>query len=299
LIDFNGYTGNGSDTPDNWTPSDWKLYIDGAYDPEDSSAIFIQEYGNNDSGGRIIDCQVWSTSDPVGTTMNNDDSILGGNFCDGRIKAYPKNRDKFTKCVWGNSTYTENSFAITDGGDTVTDSATGLVWTKAYSNDTTEFPDVTSLGKGDGSMDWEDALSFCENLTFAGSSDWRLPDVKELQSIVAYGQVEPAIDTSFFDLDAVERPDYCNNTTFSDYPYFWSSTTHIERRNGGRAAYVIFGKGWGSMDGGSTWIDAHAPGSQRSDPKSGDPSSSQWACGQGPQGDYIGIDNYVRCVREQ
>ena len=303
LINFSGHTGTMDDTYDSWTPANWKLYLDGTYETDDDSAVFIQEYGNASTGGRILDCQVWSSSDPVGTTMNNDDSVLGGNFCDGRIKAYPKHISKFTKCVRGNTDYVNNDFASTDDGDTVTDSATGLVWTKAYSNDTNEFPQISGLGNGDGSMDWSEALGFCEDLDYAGYTDWKLPDIKELQSIVAYGQAEPVVDTNHFDLDAVDLPDYCNGGTFSAYPYFWSSTTHVEYAppssslSGDKAAYIAFGKGFGSMNGGATWIDAHGPGSQRSDPKTGDPGSSQWQCGFGPQGDYIGINNYVRCVR--
>lgn len=44
------------------------------------------------------------------------------------------------------------------------------------------------------------------------------------------------------------------------------------------------------------WIDVHGAGSQRSDPKSGDPSI--YANGHGPQGDAIRIYNYVRLVRD-
>ncbi len=309
LIDFNGYTGNGEDTYDSWTPANWKLYIDGSWDPTDDSATFIQETGNNDTGGRILDGQVWSSTDPVGITMNRDDSVLGGNFLDGRIKAYPKNASKFTRCVRGKTSYGENTFEITDGGKTVTDHATGLVWTKAYSNDTEEFPEVLSIPHGGaeyGAMEWEGALSFCENLDYGGYTDWKLPDIKELHSIVKNPGTEgqPAIDTDYFDLAAVEFPDYCNDTTFFSYPYFWSSTSHMEYSApsstpavGNKAAYIAFGNGWGNTDG-STWIDVHAPGAQRSDPKTGDPSSDGAACGRGPQGDYISIYNHVRCVRE-
>ena len=309
LIDFNGYTGGMNDTYDNWTENNWKLYIDGSWDTGDDSAIFIQETGNADTGDRILDGQVWTSTDPVGTTMDNNDSVQGGNFLDGRIKAYPKTDSKFTRCVCGNTAYGENSYTLTDNGDTVTDASTGLVWTKAYSNDTSEFSEVLSIesnGGDAGAMDWENALSFCENLDYAGSKDWRLPDIKELHSITKNPETEglPAIDTDFFDLAAVELPDYCKGGTFSSYPYFWSSTTHMEYKAptntvayGDKALYVAFGPGWGSMNGGLTWIDAHSPGSQRSDPKTGDPGSSSWACGFGPQGDYISIYNFVRCVR--
>ena len=42
-------------------------------------------------------------------------------------------------------------------------------------------------------------------------------------------------------------------------------------------------------------LDVHGAGSQRSDPKAGDPS--QFPRGRGPQGDVIGIYNMVRAVR--
>jgi hypothetical protein len=50
-----------------------------------------------------------------------------------------------------------------DNGDgTVTDTATGLMWKKSpwY-----------------GKMDWVDAKAYCDNLTYAGYDDWRLPTV--------------------------------------------------------------------------------------------------------------------------
>ncbi len=303
LIDFNGHTGIQDDTADNWTPANWKLFIDGTHEVSDESAVFIQEYGNNETGSRILDCQVWSSSDPIGNTLNNNDSVFGGNFCDGRIKAYPKTSDKFTKCVRGQESYAENDYSLTDDDTAVTDAATGLVWTRAYSNDTTEFPQVASIGLGDGSMQWSDALAFCEDLDYAGKTDWKLPDIKELQSIVAYAQGEPAIDTNFFELAAIDLPDHCNGGTLSAFPYFWSSTTHVEysvprsTHSGEKAAYIAFGKAWGSRDNGVTWIDAHGPGAQRSDPKEGDPASQKYRCGFGPQGDYVSINNWVRCVR--
>jgi hypothetical protein len=306
LIDFDGYTGIMSDMYYSWTPAYWKLYIDGSYDTTNTTATFIQEYGNATTGGRILDGQVWTSTDPVGTVMSNQDSATGGNFCDGRIKSYPKTSSKFVRCVRGTTTYGVNSFSITDNGDTVTDSSTGLVWTRAYSNDTAEFPSVLSLGLGNGSMDWEDALYFCENLSYAGYTDWKLPDAKELHSIVLNPSSSslPAIDTNYFELAAVQFPNYCTGGTFTSFPYFWTSTSHMEYSVpnsallADKAAYIAFGKAWGTMDGGTTWVDAHSPGAQRSDWKTGDPSSSTYKCGFGPQGDYIGIYNYVRCVRK-
>ena len=42
-----------------------------------------------------------------------------------------------------------------------------------------------------------EALTYCENLVFAGYDDWRLPNVRELQSTVSYGRSEPALEPAF------------------------------------------------------------------------------------------------------
>ena len=47
---------------------------------------------------------------------------------------------------------------------------------------------------------------------------------------------------------------------------------------------------------GGTWSDVHGAGSQRSDPKEGDPED--WPTGRGPQGDAVRIYNFVRLVRD-
>ncbi len=92
-----------------------------------------------------------------------------------------------------------------NGNETITDNDTGLIWMQATA-------DTDSNGSAD-SVNWENALSYCENLIFAGQSDWRLPTDKELQSIVDYNYDSPAIDTAYF-------PDTAS------YNY-WSSTTDV------------------------------------------------------------------------
>ena len=67
-----------------------------------------------------------------------------------------------------------------------------------------------------------------------------------------------------------------------------------------RAVYFAFGRalGWMEMPPGSgarTLIDVHGAGSQRADPKDGDPA--RYPQGFGPQGDEVRILNFVRCVR--
>ena len=138
-------------------------------------------------------------------------------------------------------------------------------------------------------MTWQEALEYAENLVYAGYDDWRLPNAKELQYIVDYSRSpdttgSPAIDPIFHTTSIV------NEARKKDYPYFWTSTTHLDGPHpGASAAYVAFGRALGKMHGGI--MDVHGAGAQRSDPKAGRPTF------RGPQGDAIRGENYVRCVR--
>ena len=83
-----------------------------------------------------------------------------------------------------------------------------------------------------------------------------------------------------------------NEAGQSDFPFYWSSTTHASFQGGQSAAYVAFGRSLGYMN--NKWVDVHGAGSQRSDPKTGD--TTDYPTGRGPQGDAIRIYNYARCV---
>ena len=251
--------------------------------------FFRFAYGDESNGGRAIDCQDWSATEYISTTMNGNATVFGVNFADGRIKGYPKspraaggrNEVKLlhVRYVRGNPAYGKNDFH--DNGDgTISDRATGLMWTKADS------------GAG---MNWEAALAWALKQSaakFLGHADWRLPSAKELQSIVDYTR-SPAISPIF------------RSTKLSDgeFPYFWSGTTHLDGpadRQGVAAVYVCFGRALGWMQfppgrGALRLLDVHGAGAQRSDPKAGDPAA--YPHGRGPQGDVIRINNYVRLVR--
>jgi len=122
-----------------------------------------------------------------------------------------------------------------------------------------------------------------------------LPNVKELQSIVDYSRSPDTTDSAAID-PRFNATAIINEAGQTDYAYYWSSTTHSNWTNepGRAAAYVSFGRGLGYMNG--SWRDVHGAGSQRSDPKSGDPDD--YPTGNGPQGDAIRIYSYVRLVRD-
>lgn len=263
LINFNGHcTMNAA----NSTP-----YLDTRY--------FGFVYGDEARGERLIDCQDWSATRYVSTTMNGNPTVFGVNFADGRIKGYPIVRPGqqavehtlYVRYVRGDPDYGKNDFH--DNGDgTITDRATGLMWQQSDSAKT---------------YDWQGALAYAEGLTVAGHDDWRLPTAKELQSLVDYTRAPATSGTAamdpLFKVTAVES-------------WYWTSTTHFEGppdRAGSAAVYVCFGRAWGWM--GGRWLDVHGAGAQRSDPKSGDPADYGYA--RGPQGDAIRIYNFVRCVR--
>lgn len=65
------------------------------------------------------------------------------------------------------------------------------------------------------------------------------------------------------------------------------------------AVYVSFGEALGYMKSEGIYLelDVHGAGAQRSDPKYGDPASSEYEYGRGPQGDVVRILNFVRVVR--
>jgi len=149
----------------------------------------------------------------------------------------------------------------------------------------------------DGRLNWEQALQWAEELEYAGHSDWRLPSVKELQSIVDYTRSPETTNSAAID-PLFESTPIRDAAGEKNWGFYWSGTTHARGRGGQSAAYVAFGRSQGWMRnyrGQYSLLDVHGAGSQRSDPKVGDPS--QFPRGRGPQGDVISIFNFVRPVR--
>lgn len=137
--------------------------------------------------------------------------------------------------------YVDNS----DG--TVSDSATGLMWQKCSNGQTgldcsggSAASVLFDDGDGDLGIAHQPAINYCDSLSLATHTDWRLPNVKELTSIVDYGRVSPAIN-----------PTYFPNTQSG---YYWSSTAY--EYNAGFAWIVGFYDGYVNFDfmGGSYFV---------------------------------------------
>ena len=86
-------------------------------------------------------------------------------------------------------------------------------------------------------LDWKSALAHCEGLTWGGRDDWRLPNVKELRSIVDLTRTRPAIDTALFP----NPPIYVHGTSAPTVGQYWSSTG---RSYNSFALYVSFDTGF-------------------------------------------------------
>ncbi|MDA8243189.1 MAG: DUF1566 domain-containing protein [Elusimicrobia bacterium] len=114
-----------------------------------------------------------------------------------------------------------------DWGGTATssvtvDNVTGLMW---VTNSGDACAGCAGGYVSSGTYTWARALDACNNLTYAGYSDWRLPNIRELASLIDYSQASaPTINGSYF-LNAAGA-------------YYWSGTTYMI--NTGMAEAVDF-----------------------------------------------------------
>jgi hypothetical protein len=110
--------------------------------------------------------------------------------------------------------YTMTAFAGSagfkdNGNGTVTDITTNLMWQQCSYG-------LSGAGCATGTaaaVTWDNAISYCESLSFGGFIDWRLPTIKDLLFIYDMTLITaPTIDATYFP-----------NTQSS---YYWSSTTY-------------------------------------------------------------------------
>ena len=106
---------------------------------------------------------------------------------------------------------------IDDEDGTVTDTKTGLMWTKKDS--------YADLGK---CLDWNKSRSYVSSLTTGGYNDWRMPTVEELKSIY-----EKSKNNKTYSGDTIHSdPIFASGGGH----YYWSSET----KGSSRAREVFF-----------------------------------------------------------
>ena len=178
--------------------TDWRL-------PSVNELKSIVNYGIPDSLPAITkeyfpntQASVYWSSDTYPYYIAYPDSSWFVYFFDGSNGYSSKSQRGYVRAVRGGQL--SSAAPYTDNGDgTVTDTSTGLMWQQSASTD---------------EMIWEDALSYCVNLKFAGYTDWRMPTIKELCSLVEYSTTYSGltINTTFF----------LNTQSFG----YWTSTTN-------------------------------------------------------------------------
>lgn len=113
------------------------------------------------------------------------------------------------RAVRSNITPIVITYYYTDNGDgTITDNLTQLVWQKV--------PNTTAFT-------WEQAIAYAEGLTIGGASDWRLPNIKELQSLNNESLSNPSVNNTYFNTIGIKN--------------YWSSTTLLPNQNNLNSAW--------------------------------------------------------------
>jgi hypothetical protein len=95
---------------------------------------------------------------------------------------------------------TPTSRFVFHNNGTVTDTQTKLTWQRCVEGR----GGVNCESGGTLLLDWEQALQRAENSTFANHNDWRLPNIRELRSIIEFQCSEPMINLSVFPGDQLE-----------------------------------------------------------------------------------------------
>ena len=181
--------------------NNWRL-------PTIHELITLVDYGKSDP---TIDSEHFpdTTSSWYWTsdTHRNPGNAFSVNFESGDVLWWRKLDPALVRCVSSSST--------------TTDSTTGLTWTKCSMKTVSSSPEMDTTAEctdTHGRGTWKDALTACENLDFAGKTDWRLPNVTELHSLVDLTQ------TGGVFINTIDFPNIPGS--LDNPPYYWTSTTY-------------------------------------------------------------------------
>lgn len=108
-----------------------------------------------------------------------------------------------TQPVWSfcseniTDTVTVDNFVTDTDNGVVSDSETGLMWSicnygESWDSDAQECTETPLL------LGWQESLQTVNQAELAGYTDWRLPNIKELMSIIERSCAQPAVQVSLF-----------------------------------------------------------------------------------------------------
>ena len=115
------------------------------------------------------------------------------------------------------------------GNGTVTDTATDLMWAQCAEG----LSGSACTDGGAANFTWEEALIRARDSGLAGYTDWRLPNINELSSLVEERCVDPAISLAVFP-----------NTPAA---YFWSASPSAYQWLDAWAVYFNYGSAEGHL----------------------------------------------------
>ena len=159
----------------------------------------------------------------------------------GQDASYTINPMSFTKLAQ-NGVELPDTATPADGWIMTRDNVTGLIWEIKTDDETIHDKDNTytwydsnpetnggNAGTPGEGTDTEDFINALNAANFGGFSDWRLPTIKELDTIVDLSRTYPSVDTAYFP-----------NTKAS---YYWSSTTSADYTGSAWRLYFDYGYG--------------------------------------------------------
>lgn len=122
---------------------------------------------------------------------------------------------------------------LNNGDGTVTDLRFGLVWSICSAGQTYDAQTHACTGSASSFSTWSEALQSQQILNdgdgFAGHNDWRLPNIKELRTLIERSCWQPAIKLSIF-------PDTINGV-------YWSNTPNTAINDNVKGQVVDFSDG--------------------------------------------------------